>query len=143
MGASDWHYVVAYQDDLGQALTDLQEEVLATGQYYHGLNDRLSFGDMADLTAAKDTEAFWDEGTHSILDMVDVVGPRGREGVAVVRFLRDRELRKLFGGTQPSREDFERFVKTEWYVSRWEGRATVLYKDGQPTEMAFWGISGD
>jgi hypothetical protein len=52
---------------------------------------------MADLAAAKDTESFWEAGTHSILDMVEVVGPREQDGVAVVRFLRDRELRAHFG----------------------------------------------
>jgi hypothetical protein len=143
VGASSWHYVVDYQDDLPRVLAELQEQVLATGQYYHGLEDRLSFTTMADLEAAKDTEAFWEEGTHSILDMVDVVPPRGREGVAVVRFLRDRELRTHFGATRPERADFDRFVATDWYVNRWEGRATVLYKEGLPHQMAFWGVSGD
>ena len=25
----------------------------------------------------------------------------------------------------------------------WTGRYTVLYRDGRPDELAFWGISGD
>lgn len=49
----------------------------------------------------------------------------------------------MFGHDQPTNDDFERFTKEPWEIDRWEGRGTVLYQDGQPHGLAFWGISGD
>ena len=143
MGASDWHYVVDYREDAAAAFAELQRTVMAAGDFYRGLGDRHAFTSMADLEAARNTETFWDEGTHSILDMVTVVAPDAQDETAAVRVLRDDEVRAQFGTDRPTTADFERFLATEWYVNRWEGRATVLYRDGQPTGLAFWGISGD
>ena len=140
MGASDWHYVVGHRDDVRAALAELQQTVLTTGDYYQGGD---TYADMAELQAAKNEEEFWEEGTHSILDMMDVIGPDGQDDVAMVRVLRDDEVQAHFGTDRPTAEDFKRFLTTEWYVNRWEGRTTVLYRDGQPAELAFWGISGD
>ena len=143
MGASAWHYVVGYQPDTRQAFVELQETVLAEGSYYHGLRDRLTFASMAELDEARNTEGFWEEGTHSILDMMTFSGPAEEDDIAVVRQLRDDEVRASFGHDRPTGADFERFVAGDWMVNRWEGRATVLYRDGNPDGLAFWGISGD
>jgi hypothetical protein len=122
---------------------ELQETVLADGSYYHGLRDRLTFASMAELNEARNTEEFWDEGTHSILDMMTFSDPAGRDDIAVLRLLRDDEVRVSFGHDQPTGADFERFIAGDWMVNRWEGRATVLYRAGNPDSLAFWGISGD
>lgn len=144
MGASAWHYVVGYRSDVRVALRELQETVLADGNYYHGLGDRLTFASMAELDAVRHTsESFWEEGTHSILDMMAAAGPDEADDFAVVRLLRDDEVRALFGHAQPTHGDFERFTGGPWEVNRWEGRATTLYKEGLPHLLAFWGISGD
>jgi hypothetical protein len=140
LGASDWHYVVGYQDDVSAAFTALQETVLAEGNYYQGSK---TYASMSDLLAAKHTDEFWGEGTHSILDMMEIVGPDGKDETATVRMLRDDEVQAHFGTNRPTTADYERFLATDWYTNRWESRATVLYKDGQPAELAFWGISGD
>lgn len=141
MGASAWHYVVGYQPDAGQALAELQETVLADGNYYHGAGE---FASMAELNEVRNTEEeFWEESTHSILDMMTFTGPDGPDDVAVVRQLRDDEVRASFGHDRPTVADFERFIKGDWMVNRWEGHATVLYRDGNPDGLAFWAISGD
>jgi hypothetical protein len=143
LGASAWHYVVGYQPDVRRAFMELQETVLADGSYYHGLRDRLTFASMAELNEARNTEEFWDEGTHSILDMMTFSDPDGRDDIAVLRLLRDDEVRVSFGHDQPTGADFERFIAGDWMVNRWEGRATVLYRASNPDSLAFWGISGD
>lgn len=140
MGASAWHYVVGYRPDTESAFAELQETVLADGKYYHGLG---TWSSMAELNEARHTERFWEEGTHSILDMMSISGPDGEDDIAVLRLLRDDEVRALFGHDQPTNSDFERFTAAEWDINRWEGRATVLYQGGQPHGLAFWGISGD
>lgn len=139
MGASDWHYVVGYRDTIGDAFAELQRKVLSEGDYYK----EFTFETFSDLEAARYDEDFWDVGTHSILDMMKVIEARERDETAAVRVLRDDEVVALFGTDRPTAADFERFLSTEWYVNRWEGRTTVLYDDGKPARLAFWGISGD
>ena len=105
------------------------------------LRTRPTYATTDELDAAKDEEEFWEEGTHPILDMVEVA-EAGAE--ATVRVLREDEVRALFGTDRPAAADFERFLESEdWHVDRWQGRVTTLYQDGEPTALAFWGISGD
>lgn len=143
MGASGWHYVVGYQEDVRAAFTELQKTVLAERDYYRGFDEENTYASMDELQEAKDDEEFWEEGTHSILDMVEVVGSGDEDDVARVRVLRGDEVRELFGTDRPTAADFERFLSGEWEVDRWEGRVTTLYDDGKPASLAFWGISGD
>jgi hypothetical protein len=140
MGASDWHYAVDHQGDVKEAFADLQKKILAEGNYYTGF---ATFDTFADLEEAWNDGDFWEEGTHSILDMREVVGPDKIDEVAAIRILRDDEILDLFGTNQPTTADFDRFLATDWWVNRWEGRTTPLYRDGQPSGFAFWGISGD
>lgn len=139
MGASDWHYVVEYRDEVGDAFAELQRTVLAEGNYYK----EFTFETFADLEVARNEDHFWEVGTHSILDMMQVIGAHEKDEVAAVRVLRDDEVLATFGTDRPTVADFERFVSAEWYVNRWEGRVTPLYDGGQPAGFAFWGISGD
>jgi hypothetical protein len=141
VGASAWHYVVGYRPDVEVAFAELQETVLAGGDYY---GDEVgTFASMAELNEARHTEAFWEAGTHSVLDMMTYIGPDAEDDIAALRILRDDEVRALFGHDQPTKTDFERFIDEEWDIERWQGRATVLYQEGKPHELAFWGISGD
>jgi len=55
---------------------------------------------------------------------------------------------ELFGTAQPGRADYTPLAGSERldeYVTagRWTGRAVLLWTDGAPTEIAFWGYSGD
>jgi len=50
-------------------------------------------------------------------------------------------IREAFGSDRPTRADFDG-VDVE-YAPRWSGHCTVLYMDGIPDEIAFWGLSGD
>jgi hypothetical protein len=140
LGASGWHHVVAHQCDVRAAFSEVQQQVLADGDYYHGGYDFSSFDD---LMVARDDEDFWEVGTHSILDMMKVIESHEKDEVAAVRVLREDEVLAQFGTAQPTAADLERLLATEWNTNRWEGRVTVLYSDGQPTGLGFWGISGD
>jgi hypothetical protein len=56
-------------------------------------------------------------------------------------------VRELLGCDHPTAEEFEaacdRHDRLGVTKFRWTGRYTVLYRDGEPHELAFWGMSGD
>jgi hypothetical protein len=58
----------------------------------------------------------------------------------------------VFGTEQPSAADFDRGCKSglvgpldlgSLLGERWSGRSVVIFKDGSPAEVFFWGFSGD
>jgi hypothetical protein len=88
-------------------------------------------------------------GTHSIIDVLTVVpADFSGEEFATIKPLSDAECAELFGVTQPTRADYTPQAGSDRlheYVTggRWAGRAVVLWADGTPAEIAFWGYSGD
>jgi hypothetical protein len=88
-------------------------------------------------------------GTGSIIEFRTVV-PASFDGEAFykIRVLSDAECVELFGVTQPARADFEPLAVNESerlhdYVAggRGHGRCVVLWADGAPAEIVFWGCS--
>src|SRR5689334_4075171 len=142
MGASGWDYLVPYQA-ADQAFAALQRKVLAERDF---LDPGYELTSLADLAEAKEDEEFWEAGTHSILDMDTVTGTEVPDRVGLIRALTTAEVRALFGTDTPTRADFQRQGDGHGPMPdfpRWSGRYTVLYRDGQPHELAFWGYSGD
>jgi hypothetical protein len=151
VGASAWEYVVPHQGDLGEALAELRRRVFAEGSYLSPSEVGLGLPGPATLDELVQ-ELYWEFmgtcGTHSILDVLSVVPAHEEQGYATIRPLADREYRELFGSPQPTRDDFGRLGNTARlaeYVDagRNTGRAAVLWADGSPSEIAFWGYSGD
>jgi hypothetical protein len=152
MGASGWDYVVSYQPDLSAALNDLQDELLATGdflwdeRYWDGAPRPTT---RAELEAVKESEEFWDEGTHTILDMDRVVPTLAgnlMEDTGAIRPLSAQEVQESFGTDRPTPEDFYRAYEQDPRLTdilRWTGRAVVLFGAGQERQIAFFGVSGD
>jgi hypothetical protein len=154
MGASGWHYVAPYHGNVAAALRDLQERVFRERDYSWWDE----FGDWEPVPASLEElwarESGWDSGTHSILDI--------REGIDVgpvdwpdfrIRGLDPDEVEDLFGTGRPSRDDFEALARNpaspraaEFHgavTMRWTGRYVLLFEEGKPTEVGFWGYSGD
>src|SRR5262249_38307800 len=103
-----------------------------------------------DLT---EQEQYWEfmgtSGTHSIIDVPKVVPVdfKGKE-YGTIRPLSDREYVELFGVAQPSHAEYAQVAGSEplddyFTGGRWTGRAAVLWADGTPAEIVFWGYSGD
>lgn len=146
MGASGWDYVVPYGSDVDQVLRDLQRRIFDEEDFYKGYNDEWDVGSFEELLSCKDTDEFWEEGTHSILDIDRIIGTDELDSAGAVRELTTDEARSRLGTDRPTRPDFERvyddlMVNTDF--PRWSGRYVVLYEDGKPHEIAFWGYSGD
>jgi hypothetical protein len=87
-----------------------------------------------------------------------VPGPFGALGPYVVHDgrvgaifpLSAAELNQVFGTRQPSTADFDRGYQPgpggplgRLCGERWTGRSIVIHEDGNPTEVYFWGFSGD
>jgi hypothetical protein len=84
-------------------------------------------------------------GTHSILDIHEVLQVTGPNDVGAIRALSAAEVADLLGTERPGRDDFLRHREKDSYLDfpRWQGRYTVLYEDKEPRELVFWGFSGD
>jgi hypothetical protein len=160
MGASGWDYRAPYAGSVEATLVAVQEQVLASGDYIWPWDD-LDPEDLdedelvprpsslAGVAAAKEIEEFWGEGTHSILDIDRVIASDDGE-IGAVFPLSPAELSQVFGTQQPSAADFDRVyqpgpggVLGDLLDERWTGRTLVIYKDGSPAEVYFWGFSGD
>lgn len=147
MGASGWEYVIdasgAGPADAPTALVRLREQVLRGGDFLWG--DRLgpTPTTLAELDAVRDLDEFWEEGTHSVLDVDRVVGSDQADGEGTVRPLQPEEAAALFGTTTPSREQFAAADVQSMDVERWSGRCQPLYDEGRPVAIGFWGVSGD
>ncbi|MEV6298972.1 hypothetical protein AB0M02_06160 [Actinoplanes sp. NPDC051861] len=141
MGASGWDYVTPYEPDLRTALIRLIGRVFESGEYYWAGEGEppTHFGDLF-----KD-EVVQEEGTHSILDCNNIIGPDTPDGFGTLRLLRAEESQRYFGSATPTREQWEKGYANGSLVigERWCGWFVVLYRDGEPSEIAVWGISGD
>jgi hypothetical protein len=180
VGASSWDYRVTHAGSVEATLIALQEQILESGEYlwpwdleyrnpsYLAFMERFRResgmpamppregvprpSSLAGLNAVKEeTEEFWDEGTHSILD-IERVATAEDDGnpFGTIHPLTPAELAEVFGTSQPSAADFDRVHQPgaggrllDLRVERWTGRSVVIYKDGVPAEVFFWGFSGD
>lgn len=160
MGASAWSARTPYAGSLAQSLRGAQEQVLATGDYlwpWEGIDpDYLEPEDLVPrpttlegLGAAKQVDEFWDAGTHTVLDMNGMAGQVDGD-FCTVEPLTDEEAADRFGSAHPSAQDLERVAPggqvgdlDDLVLDRWSGRCVVIHRGGQPSEVFFWGISGD
>lgn len=150
MGASEWEYVVPFQADLQAALDDLRRQVFAAGEYVSPVTWGLAAPESVEALAQQ--ERYWqfmgENGTHSIIDVLKVVPyDMGEQDFATVCAFTDDEYEDYFGSAHPTRADWDRFradpVFGEYVAERGTGRAMVLWADDAPSEIAFWGYSGD
>jgi hypothetical protein len=147
MGASGWQYRTKFTGDASASLHALRQRVFDDHDYYLYQEDEAAGpqwpATMAELFADEDVQ---ESGTHSILDVDTVTGPGEQDDFGTVRLLSPREVRAAFGTDQPTIAQFDALASTHALpdqAPRWSGVAALLYTDGQPTEIAFWGCSGD
>jgi hypothetical protein len=136
MGASGWEYYVPYQPDLQAALDELRRRVLDSGDYWWAVP--YEFGrpacDYPDRPRTEDElwaeEAVQESGTHSILD------------VRRVEPVTEAEAMERLGVAQLTRAHVGALQSL--VAERWSGRCAVLHDAaGEPSEIYFWGTSGD
>jgi hypothetical protein len=147
MGASSWSYYVPYQADLDAALTALRERVFAAGDYWWArgeLGKPASAFDNRPTTMKElfDDEWVQQEGTHSILDMHHVLADGETPDYGTVQPVTSAEALRCANTEVLTREHVDAI--DELVELRWFGRCAILHDEcGQPTEIYFWGYSGD
>ncbi len=150
MGASGWRYVVPYQEDLAAALDALRRQVFASGDFIspaeEGYPEPRSAEDLL-----RDEYGYFIEthGTHSILDVIEVVPAEDDDQwPGTIRPLTPDDIQQVFGTGRPSRADYDRVADALIFhkvglPERGTGRSVTLWENGEPAEIAFWGYSGD
>jgi hypothetical protein len=145
MVASGWSHVVPYCADLNTALRDLQEGLFRDEDYYWYDDDErpTSLTELWRLLSQTDLGAI---GTHSILDVDRVGDGDEKSDFGSIRPLTAAERQRWFGTDTPTRADYDNLhddIEFHADPPRWSGRCVVLYRDGKPDAIAFWGSSGD
>jgi hypothetical protein len=168
MGASEWFYFTPYQPDPEAALQKLRNEVFARGEYYKPWDPVSQFRLMLSQAPPEEREAMEqylqslppspleppdpppasirellefnaESGTHTILDITHT---SDRIAFAAAAPVAEEVLLANYGTTQPTREQVES-SPLGVSLERWQAVYLVVYKDGQPQEIAFLGCSGD
>ncbi|MFG2030432.1 hypothetical protein [Streptomyces sp. NPDC048825] len=91
------------------------------------------------------TEYILTGGTGTVLDLIHIVDPTDTEWGPFMRPLTDGEVRTWAPSGRPTHAEWVNALETERlpYPGRACGNCTVLYRDGQPTEIAYWGVTAD
>lgn len=160
MGASGWAYRVPLTVSVEQTFTAVQEGLISKGHYiwpWDGVDDD-AFDEavaarptsLAELHAAKEIEAFWEQGTHSLLDLHRIGAAAEEDQFGTIRPLTSQELQALFATEEPSVEALDDLTGDgaggpllELTGPRWSGRCLVAHTGGEPSHVYFWGWSGD
>jgi len=150
MGASGWDYFVPYQQDVTAALRELQQRVFDDDAFFWYPEDEdepfpaPKPRTLAELERIKETDEFWEVGTHSILDLDRVIGPTEEDHDGTLRAAPREEIVRLFGTAMPTRAQFEaaydRGMGDVPFARGWSGFYLVLADGaGRPSEIAIWG----
>ncbi|MFD0278834.1 hypothetical protein ACFVHB_33670 [Kitasatospora sp. NPDC127111] len=139
MGGNQWAGTGPYREDLTAAFRQAQAEELAKDD--HGFPGR-------DIVELWEDEA-WQEyvltgGTCTVLDFYALVDAGSADGFATVKPLTEAEVRSWAPDGRPTHEQWEAALgELLDPVGRGHGRCTVLYRDGEPAEVGYWGCTAD
>ena len=141
MGGDGWSDTGPYQQDIAAAFRRVQEDALAQGNYGDGVRTIEQLWEDPDWQ-----EAIFTGGTASVLDFFEFVSGEGQEDDAGrMRLLTDAEIRAWAPSGQPTYAEWNEALRSEdlWDFGRACGNCVVLYRDGQATEIGYWGITAD
>lgn len=159
MGASAWCYVEPYAGDIAAALAGVRqrefERLFVRDTYWDDLRpaDR-PFTSVDELDDLLENEALGEEGTHTIIDVCELIDSDAYDDDRTVRPLSDEESLEIFGTSKPTRKDFDRAQERYrarqpgaselWEMDRWSAWCRPLRDaDGVESAIVFWGRSGD
>jgi hypothetical protein len=141
MGGDGWSATGPYQQDLAAAFRQEQDRELAEND--HGFAGRTIDELWRDPAW---NEYIFTGGTGSVLDFFEFTAGEGvqNEG-GRMRLLTDGEARDFAPGGKPTRAEWEDGLRNGWlsHLERAEGNCVVLYRDGQPAEIGYWGVTAD
>ena len=166
MTSTAWGYLVPYQEDIQQALTNIQQEVFQRGEFFTELGNLLAFLQSEQMQYATQEkieqikarinmleqepipvtipaliQKSGKVGTHSIIDMQGI-SEKPRENH--ISPLNDDEIMEYFGHKQPTLSMLEQNNNNILNLcEHWQGRYLFVYEDEHPIDIFFIGISGN
>ncbi len=147
MGAEPYLYYTKYQDDVDAALQELRQTEFEAGRYFPVMMfPETPIGpDSPKPGAQHDSiedalEAAEEQGTCSILDLERLCDTPDYGAAAP---LSAETIKKLYKVDQPTREMIEENMDFLETLGRGQGYYTIVYKDGQPNEIMFAGMTFD
>ena len=139
MGASAWYEIGGYAADAGEALLEAQTKTLRGRGY--------DVDSPAELWADEQwVESVGAGGTGTVLDLREIIGEDEADRFATLRPMPAAEFSRLLGVKYPAYNIFldgyldGRLPQPE---SRGSARSAVLYRDGEPSEIVYWGLTAD
>jgi hypothetical protein len=132
MGGHPYQYVVDYQEDLQEALSQLRADVFRKGEY-HG-------ADRGAKTPKEALKAAGETGTRSILDILRV---QKKPDYCCAAPLTPEELRRYFGAEAPTVAMVEQCDEFWEDLERGKARIVLIRENGVPTKIVFAGYSFD
>ncbi|MET8585371.1 hypothetical protein ABZX39_31485 [Streptomyces collinus] len=141
MGGDCWTHTGPYQRDLEAAFRRAQEHELAEDDHGFGAGRTI---DELWLDPAWQ-EYIFTGGTATVLDfplMIDAADP---DDGPYMRPLTEEEILAFAPHGRPTHAEWDEALDTDRldFPGRAQGRCTVLYTDGEPTHIGYWGCTAD
>lgn len=140
MGGNEWTGIGPYEKDLAVAFRQAQEQELA--------KDDQGFTGQSIVDLWEDDD--WREyiltgGTGTVLDFYALIDAAAGDEFAMMRPLTEDEVRSWIPEGRPTHEQWDAALRTDdlSFPGRGTGRCTVLYRDGEPAEIGYWGCTAD
>ena len=166
MTSTAWGYLVPYQEDIQQALNEIQQHVFQRGEFFTELGDLLSFlrSNQSQNMSQQKIEKIkarinvleqepipvnipaliqknGNTGTHSIIDMQGISDEPKENHISP---LTDEEIVNYFGHKQPTLTMLEQNNNNILSLcEHWQGRYLLVYENQKPIDIFFIGISGE
>jgi hypothetical protein len=141
MSGDCWWSTGSYEPDFEAAFLLAQEAELARGRY----------GDEGSSIADLWDDPGWREfievsGTGSVLDFPRLgPDPEDPDPLGTMQLLTDDEVKAWWASGRPTYAEWiDALVSGQLeYPGRACGRCTVLYRNGEPVEIGYWGVTAD
>jgi hypothetical protein len=141
MSGDGWWSTGPYDPDLGAAFQLAQEAELGRGRY----------GDDGSSIAGLWEDPEWREfievsGTGSVLDFPRLgPAPEDPDPLGTMQLLTEDEVKAWCTSGRPTYAEWiDALVSGQLdYPGRACGRCTVLYRNGEPVEIGYWGVTAD
>ncbi|MFF4971049.1 hypothetical protein [Streptomyces sp. NPDC001083] len=140
MGGDEWARTGPYQRDLSAAFRQAQEDELA--------RDSRGFEGRSVEQLWRDPD--WQEyiftgGTGTVLDFPLMIEAEDTDDGPFMRPLTDSEVRAWAPHGRPTYEEWDAALDSGRleFPGRSQGNCTVLYRDGRPVHIGYWGVTTD
>ncbi|MFE2559004.1 hypothetical protein ACFXGT_23845 [Streptomyces sp. NPDC059352] len=140
MGGNCWWQTGPYDVDLEVAFRRAQEAELAKDDHgFPGLT-------VTELWESEDwAEFIFTGGTATVLDQVGMVDATEPEIGPYMRPVTEEEVHAWCPHGKPAFAEWKAALHAddELFPRRGLGRCTVLYENGEPSEIGYWGVTAD